>query len=103
VAASQTVCDFFRSPFCPRETGFQTRLNTRLTSTRTKSVTYMPGTFCYQKCPFAHDRDHVGLKSVCENSVLEGHGFSRAVNSLRASGLSAPEGIFYQRIREFGG
>jgi len=27
------------------------------------------------------------LESVCENSVLEGHGFSRAVNSLRASGL----------------
>jgi hypothetical protein len=40
---------------------------------------------------------------VCENSVLEGHGFSRAVNSLRASGLLAPEGIFYQRTRSFGG
>jgi hypothetical protein len=44
-----------------------------------------------------------GLKSVCENSILEGHGFSRAVNSLRASGLLAPEGIFYQRTKEFGG
>jgi hypothetical protein len=42
-------------------------------------------------------------QSVCENSVLEGHGFSCAVNSLRASGLLAPEGIFYQRTREFGG
>ncbi len=36
---------------------------------------------------FAWDVPWQGLKSVCESSVLEGHGFSRAVNSLRASGL----------------
>ena len=28
-----------------------------------------------------------GIESVCENSVLEGHGFTRAVTSLRAFGL----------------
>lgn len=36
---------------------------------------------------FGTGQDRQGLKRVCENSILEGHGFSRAVNSLRASGL----------------
>ena len=29
-----------------------------------------------------------GLKSVCENSVLEGHGFSRAVSNMALPGFS---------------
>ena len=29
-----------------------------------------------------------GLKRVCENSVLEGHGFSRAVNNMALPGFS---------------
>jgi len=29
-----------------------------------------------------------GLKSVCENSILEGHGFSRAENDTATPGFS---------------
>jgi hypothetical protein len=33
-----------------------------------------------------------GLKSVCENSVLEGHGFSRAVNDIAIPGFHGKPG-----------
>jgi hypothetical protein len=52
---------------------------------------------------FGTGQDWQGLKSMRENSVLEGHGFSRAVNSFESFRALAPEGIFYQRTREFGG
>ena len=42
-------------------------LQARLTSTSTKSVTYMPGTFCYRHARSHRPNKESGLESVCEN------------------------------------